>query len=223
MFPPYLVAFAIGLYIALNDLFSSSNLFLAFAKKSVSLWALGAIYGLLSVGFYFLLIGNFLDFNIESAIIKDPISNEAKSWIFACFAGISIKSLLTISFYNFRFDGDKTFPIGLATFVKIFEPQLLKIIETDHYIAFDNFLTNAEEKTSNLSLVDIHNVIRNKILTRFSAPEVSGFLLDLAAQQNARESFTIYLRAYGKRMFCHTFPACKPAPWWQLGLVESTG
>ena len=209
LLPAFTLSFLLGLYISLNDLFTSSPLFFAFARKSIALWLLGFIYGALSIGFFYLLKENLINISIEGGVITKPISDNTKMWAFAIFAGVSIKSLLGISFYNFRYDGGKSFPLGLATFVKIFEPQILKSIETDHYIAFDNFLTNAEQKTSQLSLQDIHNVIRNKVYARFPTAEVNSFLLDLANTQNSREALSLYLRAFGKKIFCHTFPACK--------------
>jgi hypothetical protein len=203
------LSFLLGLYISLNDIFSSSPMFFAFAKKSPALWLLGAIYGGLSVGFFYLLKETLIDISIEGGAIVKPISDNVKIWAFAAFAGISIKSLLGISFFNFRYDGGKIFPLGLATFVKIFEPQILKSLETDHYIAFDTFLTNAEQKTSHLSLQDIHNIMRNKVSARFPTAEVNSFLLDLANTQNSRDALSLYLRGFGKRIFYHTFPACK--------------
>ncbi len=211
----YVISFLIGVYIALSDLFNSTSLYFAFARRSLALWVLGAIYGIFAVVFLYLLSEYFIRIEINSTVFRRPIGDEALFWVYVIFCGISIKSLLNISFYNVRMDG-KSFPIGLATLVRIFEPQLKKSIETDHYIAFDTFLTHAEAKTVHLSLMDIHNVIRNQILTRFEASEVSAFLLDLASRRTVRESYIFYLRAYGKKMFCHTFPMCREPSWWNF-------
>jgi hypothetical protein len=203
------LALLLGLYISLHDLFSTTPLYFAFARNSPALWGYGLIYGVLSVFFFLFLNNELINISISASGAAKPLSEEFKSLAFAIFAGVSIKSLLNISFYNARVDG-KTFPVGFATVVKIFEPQLLKSLESDHFINYDSFLKMAVEKTSHLSIQDIHNVMRNTVDSMLTTSEVSGFLMGLAATKNPRESLSLYLKVFGRKIFCHTFPACKP-------------
>lgn len=206
----FIVAFLFGLYVAFNDLFSSTPIYFAFAKKSPALWLLGVIYGGFSMVFLFLLKESIVDISVEIGAARRPLPGGLKIWASAIFAGLSVKSLMGTSFYNFRYDGDKTFPLGPATFVRIFEPQIIQAILTDHYIAMDNFLDNARQRTSGLSFQDIRDVICNKAFARF--PDDSSrnsFILDLGDAHSTDEALALYLKTFGKKIFCHTFPACK--------------
>lgn len=200
------LAFLFGVYISLHDLFNAKakEMLFAFAWKSWALWAYGSIYGGLAILFFYLLKDNFLNVAIETAAARS-LGEEFKIWLLAIFSGISIKSLLNVSFYNARIDG-KTLPIGLATFVEIFEPQLIKILGDDHFICLDTFLTKADLRIEHLSLDDTRNLIRNTITSRYTKQEVTEFLLELATRGNKKEVLALYMRAFGKKTFCYTFP-----------------
>ncbi|HEY9049303.1 MAG TPA: hypothetical protein VIN08_25550 [Ohtaekwangia sp.] len=198
------LTFALALYISLTDFFNANPpVAFAFAKNSIWLWVYGSVYALIAVLFLILLYNNSLVALLTPGAISAPTSSN-KLWIYAMFTGISTRSLLNISFYNITLDG-KTFPLGLATFIQAFEPRLKQLIDEDYFINLDLFLQRAVEVNEQLTLLQIHEEIRERLSTRLTRPEVSSFLLQLGDTKTPREAFSLYILTFGKRIFCHTF------------------
>jgi hypothetical protein len=201
---PYGVAFLLAFYISLHDFFGANPaIYFAFAKKSWWLWAYAVIFGAIAMLFLLLIQREFLDASLEKS---DGTALEVSYsiWMYSLFAGVSTKPLLNISIYNVPLDG-RTFPIGVATFLQLFEPHLKKQIDDDHFIHLDKFLKTAVSLNATLSLSDIRQITRTTSASRLSQHDVSSFELELSNAGSPREAFNLYLTKFGKKIFCHTF------------------
>ncbi len=198
------LAFVLALYISITEFFNTNSaIVFAFAKRSVWLWLYGSVYGLVAVLFLLLIYHRFIKADIGTIALAG-LQPTSKVWFYAAVIGISTRSLLNISFYNIAVDG-KTFPLGLATFVQTFEPRLTKLIDEDYFISFDVFLQRAVMANKHLMLVEVHEIMRERLSSRLTRSEVSSFLLQLADTKSVREAFSLYISTFGKRIFCHTF------------------
>lgn len=190
---------------AIHELHSSNSLIrFAFSSKSVWLWIYGVIYGLICIAtLYLFVLGK--DPELSSASMTD--AQESSGYpvlLYAVLIGMCTKSVLAVTFVKIPFEG-KSFPLGPATFLQVFEPQLCKKIDEDNIIEMDKFLAEALSRNAQLSVTEIHERIRTKLTTRGQTPEVSGFLMDLAGTQTPRDAFALYLKVWDVKLFRHTF------------------
>jgi hypothetical protein len=133
---PPLLSFIIGALVAHIELITSKyprTFFLL--KKSFALYAYTLIYGILSF---------FVMLTLESLTRAQIISLEgigiSNQWIQALIVGVSTKALLHIRFFKVSF-GSQSFPVGVETFVFLFEPWLLRTIDLDEFNAVRDFIT----------------------------------------------------------------------------------
>ena len=61
-------------------------------------------------------------------------------WTQAALIGFSVKAILHIRIFAVSTGPGQSFPVGLESFVQLFEPWLLRTIELDHYSAQSKFI-----------------------------------------------------------------------------------
>lgn len=196
---PAIISFLVGASVAFLELITSKyprTFFLL--KKSTSLYAYTLIYGLLSF-LVMLLVKSLIHAKIIS-LEGIGISNE---WIQALAVGITTKAILHIRLFNITF-GRQSFPIGVETFVYLFEPWLLRSIDLDEFNAIRSYLEVAQKKYSDLA--DVKNRIKDNIPHTLAGVERKAFLTDLTEKDSALEAMELYLQTFGKKSFERVFP-----------------
>jgi len=204
---PPLLSFIIGALVAHIELITSKyprTFFLL--KKSLALYAYTSIYGILS------LIGMLV---LESLIRTQVISLEglgiSSRWIQAVVVGVSTKALLHIRLFKVSFR-NLSFPVGVETFVFLFEPWLLRTIDLDefnavrdyHFFSYFKFIALAENRYTDLN--DVKTKIEDNIPPTLSNLEKAAFLTDLKEKDTVPEAMELYLQSFGKRSFERVFP-----------------
>jgi len=196
---PPLLSFIIGALVAHIELITSKyprTFFLL--KKSLALYAYTSIYGILS------LIGMLV---LESLIRTQVISLEglgiSSRWIQAVVVGVSTKALLHIRLFKVSFR-NLSFPVGVETFVFLFEPWLLRTIDLDEFNAVRDFIALAENRYTDLN--DVKTKIEDNIPPTLSNLEKAAFLTDLKEKDTVPEAMELYLQSFGKRSFERVFP-----------------
>ena len=196
---PPLLSFIIGALVAHIELTTSKyprTFFLL--KKSLALHAYTVIYGLLS--FILMLV---LESLIRAKVIGMEGFGISNRWIQALIIGVSTKALLHIRLFNVSF-GSQSFPVGVETFVFLFEPWLLRTIELDEFNAVREFIAKAEKRYTNLT--EVKTDIEDNIPPTLSNPEKAAFLTDLNEKDTVLEVMELYLQSFGKRSFERVFP-----------------
>jgi len=198
IFPPFL-SFVVGSLIALIELITSKyprTYFLL--KKSSALYAYTLIYGILS--FVVMLILKSL---IKAEIISLEGLGISNQWIQALVVGVSTKALLHIRLFKISF-GSQSFPVGIETFVFLFEPWLLRTIDLDEFNAVREFIAFAKSRYTDLD--DVKDKIEDNIPPTLSSAEKAAFLTDLNEKDSVLEAMELYLQSFGKRSFERVFP-----------------
>src|SRR5215471_17015917 len=137
--PPFL-AFVIASGITATELVTSeysSTFFTVYKCPALYLYSL--IYG--TIAFIIVVLGTESS-HIEVIGISNP-------WIQAVIIGLSIKAIFHIRLFSVtRGQGADPLPIGLETFVQIFEPQLKHKIEQEETHGLHRFLDPLVQKYS---------------------------------------------------------------------------
>ncbi|MDZ7264219.1 MAG: hypothetical protein ONB16_06510 [candidate division KSB1 bacterium] len=196
---PAIISFVVGAAVSLLELITSKyprTFFLL--KKSTALYAYTLIYGILS--FLVMLIVKSL---IHAKIISLEGIGISNEWIQALVVGVTTKAILHIRLFNITF-GRQSFPIGIETFVYLFEPWLLRTIDLDEFNGIRSYIAVYQKKYSDLT--DIKNRIKDNIPQTLTGVERKAFITDLTEKDSAMEAMELYLQTFGKRSFERVFP-----------------
>lgn len=196
---PPLLSFIIGALVAHIELITSKfprTFFLL--KKSFALYAYTLIYGFLS--FIVMLV---LESLTSAGIISLEGIGISNQWIQALVVGFSTKALLHIRLFKVTF-GNQSFPVGVETFVFLFEPWLLRTIDLDEFNAVRDFIALAKNRYSDINAVKTK--IEDNIPPTLSNLEKTAFLTDLNEKESVSEAMELYLQSFGKRSFERVFP-----------------
>jgi hypothetical protein len=196
---PPVISFVVGASVALLELITSKyprTFFLL--KKSSALYAYTLIYGFLSF-LVMLLVKSLIHAKIIS-LEGIGISNE---WIQALVVGVTTKAILHIRLFNVTF-GRQSFPVGVETFVYMFEPWLLRTLDLDEFNAVRSFIATAQNKYNDLT--DVKNKIKNNIPRSLTGIEKAAFITDLNEKATVLESMELYLQSFGRKSFERVFP-----------------
>lgn len=196
--PPF-ISFIIGTLVAGIELITSKyprTFFLL--NKSWALYAYTIIYGILSFG-VMLAISSL----VGAKIIKLEGLGISNMWVQAVVVGVATKAFLHIRVFNVSI-GSQSFPVGIETFVYMFEPWLLRTIELDEFNAIRKFIDIAQSRYSALN--DVIQKIKNNIPQKLSKVEKSAFPSDLSEKTTVSEAMELYLQYFGKKSFERIFP-----------------
>jgi hypothetical protein len=172
------------------------------------LYAYGFTYGAIALG-----IVSTDIFHLKTLGFSDP-------WLQAIAVGVSVKSFLHIRIFSIPISNEltnsnqepKSFPIGLETLIQIFEPWLLRAINTDEFNAREEFLAPYLVKYTNPN--EVHKKIKMGIPRNWTKVERAVLELNLEASAEAtddpsekvKDAMDSYLRAMGKKSFQRVFP-----------------
>ena len=198
---PALLAFLIASGITSTELVTSeysSTFFTVYKCPSLYLYSL--IYG--TIAFIIVAIGSGSS-HIEVIGIANP-------WIQAAIIGISIKAIFHIRLFSVaRGQGTDPLPIGLETFVQIFEPQLKHKIEQEETHGIHRFLDPRVQKYSDPQDVKVRimgNLSRH--MTREARIAFKQDLDDLLhdPDESIFGAMQLYLAFMGKKNLERIFP-----------------
>jgi hypothetical protein len=168
-----------------------------FALKSSWFYVYVVIYGLLgAIGLALLpLVGDQV--TTEGIAINNP-------WAKAALIGFSVKAILHIRIFAVSTGPGQSFPVGLESFVQLFEPWMLRTLELDHYSEQSAFITPRAAKFANVA--DARTQAKTNPPPGLSAAERAVFDADIDQAANAAQVIAAYLKYSGIRLTKTTFP-----------------
>jgi hypothetical protein len=197
-FLPALLSFFISAFVTFLELITShypNTYFLL--KKSRSLYIYVLTYGIIS--FCIMLLIRELT---NAGMIKLEGIGLSSKWIQAIVVGISAKAFLHIRLFNVN-TGSQSFPIGIESFVYLFEPWLLRKIELDEFNAVREFIDTLV--TSEMNIESVKRKIEDNIPSVFPKNEKAAFLADLNQKNTVTGCLELYLTFFGRKSFNRVF------------------
>ena len=196
---PGLLAFFLAGAIAWVELVTSKYPRTVFFIKNLWLVYLYAlVYGTLSL---VIMLG--LDWLIKAGAIALGGPLNSGRWAQSIAVGFSTKALLHIRLFTVS-TGSQSVPIGIESFVNLFEPTLLQNIHLYEFNKVREFLQPRSEKYADL------NFVKQKILSdlpqTFEAAEKTSFETDIEKAFSVVSAMEIYLRRFGRANFNRVFP-----------------
>ena len=126
----------------------------------------------------------------------------SSKWLQAVVVGVSAKAFLHIRLFNVNI-GTQSFPIGIESFVYLFEPWLLRKIELDEFNAVREFVEAAI--TDDMILENVKRRIEDNIPPSFPKNEKAAFLSDLSEKTSVTGCLELYLSFFGRKSFNRVF------------------
>jgi hypothetical protein len=159
------------------------------------------VYGISAIVIVLLVQVGALIVNIPS------LSSVLGRWVLAVLVGVFIKTFVETRLSITVTIGNRSVPIGIDTFVRLFEPRLLGYIHEHEFYKVREFLKPSEQQYTNLSDVKarILNALPPQEGEAFGA-ERKAFLLAINEAENIGLVMGKYLRHVGKQNFELTFP-----------------
>ncbi len=189
-----LLAFVIAAFIVLVELIASKyprTFFLV--KKSKALYAYAFIYGAISL--LVMRVGDQLGIKIEGL---------TGSWWQPIVIGVSIKAFLHLRLFTVTI-GTQSYPVGVESFVQLFEPWLLRTIDLEHDNAIRVFIKDRAERYRNLD--QVKETIKTYLPNFLPQKDKETFLGDLESKSTVHSAMASCLVTFGKAWFNLTFPA----------------
>jgi hypothetical protein len=140
-----------------------------------------------------------------AGVIKADGLGLSQPWIRALEIGIAVKALLHIRLFTVT-TGSQTFPVGLESFVQIFEPWLLDHVAQDEFNNVSTYISEKRQKHAAQSDEAIKAILKNNIRTSLPAAEKAAIAIDIDQARNGEEAMTVYLSRFGKKSLCRLFP-----------------
>jgi len=125
-------------------------------------------------------------------------------WVKAALVGFSVKAFLHIRVFTVSTAPNQSFPVGLETFVQLFEPWMLTSLDLDHFMEQQAFIR--PRATRQVDLKTAQNAALNSFPTGYSAMVATGFKADVSACTTPTEVISTYLKYCGTRLTAATFP-----------------
>lgn len=202
---PALVAFVLATAIAGLELVTSKYpRTFSFIKKHPWLYVYALVHGVLGLGIMLgldaLMKGNAVGF-------AGPLNTGRWGWSIA--VGFSTKALLNIRLFTVS-TGSQSFPVGIESFVKIFEPTLLQTIDLHEFCKIREFLEPRARKYEDLSAVK--QKILSELPQNLAADEKTAFATDIEKAVSVILAMEIYLRRFGRGNFDRVFPPPQAPP-----------
>ena len=168
-----------------------------FALRSPWFYSYVLIYGLLGVAALALLPFVADQIKGEGGILSDP-------WVKAGLVGLSIKAILHIRILTVTTGPGQSFPIGLETFVQLFEPWMIKSLELDHYYQVKAFIGPRAAAHPNVD--DARAQAKANIPSGFNDNEKAALTSDIDSAKTSAEVISNYLKYAGVKLTRAAFP-----------------
>jgi hypothetical protein len=197
-----LLAFVLAFLVSGSELVTSKYPRTSFLlRKCRPLYVYAAIYG--AIAFIVKLALNAL---IDAEAIKLEGVGLSNPWFQAIAVGIGIKAFLHIRLFSVSYGnaGSEPFPVGVESFIQIFEPWLLRTIELNHYNQLRNYIRPRASQYRDLGIAK-QRMIR-EVPRSFAKDEVTAFKRDIDESKEVDEAMEFYLGLVGKEVFERVFP-----------------
>lgn len=192
-----LALFIAALVAALELITSKYPRTLSFVLKSRWFYIYVLIYGILG-GVAFALLPLAGDQIVTSSIIANP-------WIQAALVGFSIKAFLHIRIFTVSTGPGQSFPVGLVSFVQLFEPWILRNIELDHYYEQRAFIAPRASKFETVEATRKQAI--NNIPLELTKEEKAALTSDIQQAATPAQVIGAFLKYFGRRFTRDTFPS----------------
>jgi hypothetical protein len=166
-----------------------------FVLKSRWFYVYVLIYGLLG-GISFALLPLLGDQVTTTSVIANP-------WIQAALVGFSIKAFLHIRIFTVSTGPGQSFPVGLESFVQLFEPWMLRSIDLDHYHEQRAFIS---PRAASLTDVAARTKAASNVPPGLPPQETAALNSDLNQATTSDQVIGVYLKYFGLRLTRTTFP-----------------
>ena len=168
-----------------------------FALSSRWFYVYVAIYGLLAAGALALL-----------PLVSDQMTLEgigaSNPWIKAALVGFSVKAVLHIRIFAVSTSPGQSFPVGLKSFVQLFEPWMLRTIELDHYFAQKAFIDPRAAKFAVVAAAQTQ--AKDNVPPGLSPAEKAVFNSDIDQASTPSQVIAAYLKYAGIKLAGAAFP-----------------
>jgi len=168
-----------------------------FVLKSPWFYAYIVIYGLLGATALALLPFVADQVKTEGGVFANP-------WVKAALVGLSVKAFLHIRIVTVTTGPGQSFPIGLESFVQIFEPWMTRWIELNHFSEVDKFIAPRAEKTPDVGKG--RGLAIGKIPTTFDDKEKTALIDDFNRAATSYNVISEFLKVFGVRLTETAFP-----------------
>jgi hypothetical protein len=168
-----------------------------FVLPSPWFWGYVVIYGALAVVALTILPLITNQVTVDGVGLSNP-------WLKAAFVGFSVKAFLHVRLFTVsRGPGDQ-FPVGLETFVQLFEPWFLSNLQLDHYFREMEFVTPRAQRCADLATAQTR--AKANIPPAFKSALRTALRADVD-QETTREGVVIvYLTYCGMKLTSNAFP-----------------
>jgi hypothetical protein len=194
------LAFLIAAAISITELVTAKyprTFFLVVRERPLYLY--GLIYGIVAAAVF---VG--LDALIASKQLTVQglgLSNRA---VRAILVGLTTKALMHINLWNVG-TGSRSMPVGIATLVQLFEPQLLRTLELNEFNRVRLFL--APRAGAYPDLATVRTDILGNIPPTLPAEERGAFENEVTKATTVTAAMELLLRFLGRKTFDRVFPA----------------
>ncbi|SRR5260221_1993789 len=169
-----------------------------FVTKSRWFYAYVLIYGALGAAALALLPLVGSEVTMAGVGLENP-------WVKALLVGFSVKAVLHIRIFTVSTGPNQSFPVGLETFVQLFEPWMLTSLDLDHFSAQQAFIKPRAAKQG--SLAAAKKAALSNIPSGFSAAVKTALIADINGCMTTQEVISAYLKYVGIKLTGSTFPA----------------
>jgi len=168
-----------------------------FILKSFGFYCYVIIYGALAAIAYLLLPWVGDQVTVQGVGLSDP-------WVKAAIVGFSIKAFLHIRVFTVSTGPGQSFPVGLETFVQLFEPWMLRNLELDHYYRLQDFVTPRKDRCADVAAAQAK--AKRSIPTTFTPADRAALEADIDRQITREGVIICYLTYVGIKITKNTFP-----------------
>lgn len=169
-----------------------------FVVKSVWFYAYILIYGALGAIAFGLL-----------PLVGDQVTTTGiglgNPWVQAVLVGFSIKAFLHIRVYTVSTGPGQSFPVGLETFVQLFEPWMLRKLELDHFVHQRAFIAPRAARFQDVAAARTQALAN--IPNTFTAAEQAALTADINQAATPDQVISAYLKYTGLGVTGTTFPS----------------
>lgn len=192
------LAFAVATLVTAVELLTSQYARTArFVLESVWFYAYVVIYGLLAAVAFAIL-----------PLVSDQVTMEGigvnNPWVKAALIGFSVKAVLHIRIFAVSTGPGHSFPVGLESFVQLFEPWMLRELELDHFATQSEFIRPRAAR-----LTDV-NAARTQAKANpppgLSQAVKAAFEADIDQAASPAQVVAAYLKYAGIKLTNNTFP-----------------
>jgi hypothetical protein len=125
-------------------------------------------------------------------------------WFKAALVGFSVKAVLHIRIFAVSTGPGQSFPVGLESFVQLFEPWMLRSVELDHYFAQSAFIAPRAAKFADTA--DARTRAKTNAPPGLSSAERAVFDADIDQATTTDQVIAAYLKYAGIKLTKNAFP-----------------